>query len=258
LNDTFFVNPTGLYEKRQFTSTRDIAKLVKIAISNPIFNSVFAAKGIAWINGKDSSVLANQNKLFWSYTGVDGGKIGTTPQQGTTSVTTATKDGRRIIAVVFDKNERNTLTQTTQLFDYGFSCYNNGILVSKDIPLRSITIEDIDVNLISKMDVYYTYPIGESYIKSISFTANEKLILPINKDTIAGVLNYTLNDDTVIDVNLYSDKVIVAPEDYKSKINRIFDENRDLVIIVFVLVAIESVLFIYNLIKLIYKKLKKT
>jgi len=257
LTDTYFVNPTGLYDKKQFTSTRDIAMLVKTAITNPIFNSIFGAKGIAWINGKNSSVLTNQNKLFWSYKGVDGGKTGTTPQQGTTSVTTVTKDGRRLIAVVFDTNEENSLTQTTQLFDYGFSRYYTGILVNKNTPMRSIKIDNIDVNLISKIDVYYTYPIGESYIKSISFRSNDKLNLPVTKDTIAGVLSYILNDDTAIDINLYSEKELIAPEDYKSKIKTIIKENRDLVIIVLVLATIECLLIIYNLIKLIYKGVKK-
>lgn len=257
LTDTYFVNPTGLYDKKQFTSTRDIAKLIKTAITNPIFNSIFGARGIAWINGKDSSILTNQNKLFWSYNGVDGGKTGTTPQQGTTSVTTVTKDGRRLIAVVFDTNEENSLTQTTQLFDYGFSRYYTGILVNKNTPIRSIKIDNIDVNLISKIDVYYTYPMGESYIKSINFSSNDKLELPVTKDTVAGVLSYTLNDDTVIDVNLYSDKELVAPEDYKSKFKTIIEENRDLVNIVLVLAAVECLLIIYNLTKLIYKGIKK-
>ncbi len=257
LNDTFFVNPTGLYDEKQFTSTKDIAMLVKTAISNPLFNAIFGSRGIPWLNGKDSSILTNQNKLFWSYTGVDGGKIGTTPQQGTTSVTTATKNDRRLIAVVFDKKEENSLTQTAQLFDYGFSHYYTGILVSKDTTLRSISVEDADVDLISKMDVYYTYPIGESYIKKINFIANEKLTLPINTDTVAGVLNYTLNDGTVIDVNLYSDKEVVAPKDYKAKAKTIFEENRDLATIVIVLVVIELILIIYNLIKLIYKLIIK-
>lgn len=257
LTDTYFVNPTGLYDKKQFTSTRDIAMLVKTAITNPIFNSIFGSRGIAWINGKDSSILTNQNKLFWSYNGVDGGKIGTTPQQGTTSVTTATKDGRRLIAIVFDTNEENSLTQATQLFDYGFSRYYTGILVNKNTPMRSIKIDNIDVNLISKIDVYYTYPMGESYIKSINFSSNDKLNLPVTKDTIAGVLSYTLNDDTVIDINLYSDKELVAPEDYKSKFKTIIEENRDLVNIVIVLAGIECLLIIYNLMKLISKGVKK-
>lgn len=257
LSSTYFINPTGLFDEGQYTSVKDIAKLIKTAISNPIFNSIFGSRGIAWINGKDSSVLTNQNKLFWSYTGVDGGKIGTNPQQGTISVTTATKDGRRLIAVVFDKNEETTLSQTVKLFDYGFNTYYNGILISKDTTLRSITVENIDVNLISKMDVYYTYPIGESYIQTITFTPNANLKLPLNTDTVAGVIKYILKDGTAIDVNLYPDREVVAPEDYRSKIRTILDENKDLVIIVTVLIAIECVLIIYNIIKLIARLIRK-
>jgi len=257
LTDTYFVNPTGLYDENQYTSAGDIAKLIKIAITNPVFNNIFASRGIAWLNGKASSILTNQNKLFWSYNGVDGGKLGTTPQKGTTSVTTATRDGRRLIAVIFDKDEQNALKQTTQLFDYGFSHFYSGTLVSKDTVLRSIAIQDVNINLISKMDVYYTYPIGESYIKNIKFIQNEKLELPINTDTIAGVLSYTLTDGTTIDINLYSDKNVVAPEDYKSRIQTIFRENHDLVVIVLVLVAIEIIIIVYKLLKLVYRLSKK-
>ena len=257
LNDTYFVNPTGLYDEKQFTSVRDIAKLIKSAIANPVFNSVFGSRGIAWINGKDSSVLTNQNKLFWSYNGVDGGKIGTNPKLGVISVTTATRDGRRLVAVVFDKDEESTLSQTTQLFDYGFTNYYNGILVSKDTPLRTIAVQNVDVNLISKIDVYYTYPVGQSYIKDISFTKNEKLELPIKTDTVAGVLKYILEDGTEIDVDLYSDKEIVPEQDYKTKIKTILDENRDLVLIVTILIVIEFVLLFYNIIKLIIKIARK-
>jgi len=257
LNHTYFVNPTGLYDENQFTSVRDIAKLLKIAISNPVFNSIFGSKGIAWGDGKNSSILTNQNKLFWSYTGVDGGKIGTNPNQGVIAVTTATRDGRRLLAVVFDKDEESVLTQTTQLFDYGFQHFYNGILVSKDVPLRTINVEGIEINLVSKIDIYYTYPIGQSYIKNITFTKNEKLALPIKTDTVAGVIKYTLEDGTEIDVDLYSDREVVAPEDYKARINKILEENRDLVIIVIILLMVELILVLHHIIKNIKKLIKK-
>lgn len=258
LSDTFFVNPTGLYDDKQFTSTKDIAKLIKTAVSNSTFNTIFGSKGTAWISGKNSSILTNQNKLFWGYSGVDGGKIGTTPQQGAISVTTATRDNRRLIAVVFDSNEEKVLSQTVQLFDYGFSNFFTGVLVSKDIPLRNITIDDVNINLISKMDVFYTYPKGDSFIKNIKFNTNDKLKLPISTDTIAGVLIYTLNDGTEIDVNLYPDKEAVAAQDYSSKIKLIFKENKDLVTIVFILITIELLILIYKLVILILKITKKT
>ena len=257
LNDTYFVNPTGLYDENQYTTLKDTAKLIKAAIANPVFNSIFGSRGAAWIDGKDSSILTNQNKLFWSYSGVDGGKIGTNPQQGVTSVTTATKEGRRLISVVFDKTEESTLEQTIKLFDYGFNFFYNGLLVSKDTSIRNINVQGQEVNLISKYDVYYTYPKGQSYIKGIKFTQNEKLTLPVKTDTVAGMLVYELEDGTNISVDLYPDREIAAPQDYKDKINTILSENKDLVMIVGVLIAIELILMFYYLIRLLVRIAKK-
>ncbi|OPX46313.1 D-alanyl-D-alanine carboxypeptidase DacB precursor [Ruminiclostridium hungatei] len=257
LHDTYFVNPTGLYDEKQYTSVSDIAKLIKSAIANPVFNTIFGSRGTAWIDGKDSSILTNQNKLFWSYNGIDGGKIGTNPKQGVIAVTTASRDGRRLLAVVFDKDEDSALSQTTSLFDYGFTNFYNGLLVSKGIPLRTINVQDMDVNLISKIDVFYTYPIGRSFIKDIGFIKNEKLVLPLKTDVVAGVLKYILEDGTEIDVDLYSNREVVAPQDYKSKIKTILDENRDLVIIVSILIIIEFLLMFYYIIRFLFRLIKK-
>lgn len=259
LKDTLFTNPTGLYEKGQFTSAKDIATLVKAAISNHTFDVIFGARGFGWLNGNDSSVLTNQNTLFWSYKGVDGGKIGTnTNPQSISAVTTASQNDKRLIAVVFNTDEEKTFSETANLFDYGFTKFYTGVLVPKDIPQRNIEVDNVKVDLVSKIDVYYTYPVGNSFIKKIDFIPNEKLKLPVNTDTIAGVLKYTLNDNTVIEVNLYSDKTVSAPQDYKSKIKYIVAENRDLVTIVAILAIIELVLIINNLSKFIYKFIKKT
>ncbi|HEX2926504.1 MAG TPA: D-alanyl-D-alanine carboxypeptidase family protein [Ruminiclostridium sp.] len=258
LKDTYFSNPTGLYENGQFTSARDIATLVSAAISNPTFNVIFGARGFGWLNGSDSSVLTNQNTLFWSYKGVDGGKIGTnTNPQSISAVTTASQSDKRLIAVVFNTDENKVFAETAKLFDYGFSNFYTGILVPKDIPQRNIEVDNVKVDLASKIDVYYTYPVGNSFIKSINFVQNKKLKLPVTPETLAGVLKYTLNDNTVIEVNLYPDKTISAPKDYMAKLTNIITENRDLVTIVGILALIELILAINYLLKFLYKYQKK-
>ncbi len=258
LKDTYFVNPTGLYEEGQYTSAKDIALLIKAAISNNTFNVIFGARGFGWLNGNNSSVLTNQNTLFWSYKGVDGGKLGAnTNPQSFSAVTTASQNDKRLIAVVFNSSEENAFSETAKLFDYGFSKFYTGVLVPKNIPQRSIDVDNVKVDLASKIDVYYTYPVGNSFIKNMSFIPNEKLKLPVNTEIIAGVLKYTLNDNTVIEVNLYSDKTVSAPADYKSKIKNIVTENRDLVTIVGILGIIELILIIKNLIKFMFRA-KKT
>jgi D-alanyl-D-alanine carboxypeptidase/D-alanyl-D-alanine carboxypeptidase (penicillin-binding protein 5/6) len=146
---------------------------------------------------------------------------------------------------------------TTKLFDYGFTHFISGVLIPKDTTVRTITVNDIDVDLVSKMDISYTYPIGQSFIKSITFKPNEKLTLPMNTDTIAGVLHYVLEDDSTIDINLYPSKEIVGPQDPLTKIKAIFAENKDLVILVLILSAIEIFLAIYHLSRFVIRAVKK-
>jgi D-alanyl-D-alanine carboxypeptidase/D-alanyl-D-alanine carboxypeptidase (penicillin-binding protein 5/6) len=256
LKDTFFKNPTGLDEEGQFTTARDISKLIKYAIANSVFDSVFGTKGVPWLSGNDSTIITNQNSLFWSYEGVDGGKIGTN-SSGFSAVTTATRNNRRLIAVVSNTNEKSTLSDTINILDHGFKDFNTGILVQKNSTVWSITLEGNKVSLISKIDVFYTFPIGQSYIKNIQFKQNDKLKLPLTTDTVGGVVSYTLKDGTSIDVNLYPSQALVAKEDYKSKIKSILNQNLDLFMLVLILIIIECSIIIYRLFKLIIKTIRR-
>ena len=256
LKDTYFKNPTGLDEEGQFTTVRDISKLIKYAIANSVFDSVFGTKGVPWISGNDSTIITNQNSLFWSYDGVDGGKIGSN-SSGFSAVTTATRNNRRLIAVVSNTNEKSTLADTINILDHGFKDFNTGVLVQKNSTIWSIMLEGNKVNLISKIDVFYTFPNGQSYIKNIQFKQNEKLKLPLTIDTVGGVVSYTLKDGTSIDVNLYPSEALVAKEDYKSKIRSTLNQNQDLLMLVLILIFIECSIIIYKLFKLIIKSLKR-
>ena len=44
MTDTYFTNPTGLYDENQYTTARDIALLIRYAIANPQFNTLFTSK----------------------------------------------------------------------------------------------------------------------------------------------------------------------------------------------------------------------
>ncbi len=257
MEDTYFVNSTGLYSEGQYTTAQDVGKFIKYALANVTFNNYFGTKGIPWLNGNDSLILTNQNKLFWSYDGVDGGKIGSNTK-GTSILTTATKNGRRLITFVFASDEKAAIEKSKNYFDYGFNNFYNGILVAKNAVVRKIEVSGLPVELISKIDVYYTFPIGESYIESISFKQNEKLVLPITTDVVVGVMSYRLKDGTNIDVNLFSNADVVAAEDYKSKIISVLEDNRDLTILVLILIIVEICLVIYHLTRLISRFIKKT
>lgn len=259
MTDTWFTNPTGLYDENQYTTAYDTALLTKHAINNyPAFNRMFSYQAKPWTTQDGQvKILTNSNELFWSYEGVDGGKTGYNNKEQQSAITTATKGSQRLLCVVLDAPENSVFTDSVKLLDFGFNNFRTSVLVPKGYPQKTHTIGEKEVNLISREDVYYTHPIGNNYIKSLEFIISQDLNPPIGRDQVIGVAKYVLDDNTVIDVNLYPDIEIPLPENRRSRITRIMEENRDIFLLVAFLAAIEVILILYNIIKLIIKIVRK-
>jgi D-alanyl-D-alanine carboxypeptidase/D-alanyl-D-alanine carboxypeptidase (penicillin-binding protein 5/6) len=252
MKNTHFSNPSGLYNEQQFTTASDIAILMRYALNNPDFNTIFSCAAKPWTTKNGVEVLTNQNDLFWSYDGVDGGKTGYNNKKQQSAITTATHLGQRLICIVLDSPDNDSMLEdSTKLFDYGFKNFRTGILVSKDHSLRVIQINNQEVNLVSKNDIYYTFPVGQSYIKSLNFDMATDMKPPVSINLIAGTARYTLADDTIIDVSLYPDTEINVPEDSLTSAIKKIKENKDIMLLLNILILTEVFLVLYNIFKLI-------
>ncbi len=113
-----FVNPNGLPAPAQVTTARDLAKLARAIINDfPEYAHYWAKPEMRL--GKNR--LVTHNGLLRSFEGADGMKTGFTCDSGFNVVATASRDGRRIIAVVLGDNssgERNV--RAASLLEYGF------------------------------------------------------------------------------------------------------------------------------------------
>jgi len=258
MKDTKFVNPTGLYDESQYTTAHDVALLMRYAVNNPEFNKIFSTRALPWISGNgEVKVLTNQNKLFWSYDGVDGGKTGFNNKEHQTAITTASKGGQRLICIVLDSPEESVFEDSAKILDYGFNNFKVSVLVPKNSPQKTVQVEGREINLISINDVYYTHPVGESYIKSFECVVTSDLKLPIKRDQVVGTAKYILNDDTVISINLYPDTEINPPEDFISTSKKKLFENKNIFYLLIFLVIIEVFLILYNIFRLMHKLVKR-
>lgn len=249
--DTHFSNPTGLYDEKQYTTARDIATLVRYAIANPQFNTLFTTKVKLWNDKNKSSLLTSPFRLFWEYDGILGGKTGYNTREKQTVISTASRSNLRLISIVLDAPEATMFTDTKALLDYGFSNFRKGTLVSKNEVIRTVEFEGHEVRLISQNDIMYVHPLGESYIKDFDVTVD--LRSPLKRTVPAGSAVYILNDGTEVRISLFPESEIVPVEDKKTRIQKIVTENKDIFIIVAVLVSIEILLLIANIGKLIAK-----
>ena len=118
MRESRWYNPNGLPEPRQWTSARDMAILARALMRDfPNQQGLFSISAIQY--GK--AVMANHNGLLGRYPGADGMKTGFICSGGFNVVATATRGGRRIIAVVMGQpSARERDIKAADLFDYGF------------------------------------------------------------------------------------------------------------------------------------------
>lgn len=121
LQDTHFSNCHGFDHPIHYSTAYDMAILSQYAMSLPfIADCVKNEKVAVWLEGfHRPSVWRNSNRLLSFYLGADGIKTGYTQEAGKCLVGSASRGGRRLIAVLLNDNER--WHDACELFEYGFS-----------------------------------------------------------------------------------------------------------------------------------------
>ena len=123
MNDTHFVNCTGLPAEGHVTSAWDIALMSRELILHHPDIRRFTTIWMDTLRG-GSFQLSNTNKLIRFYDGATGLKTGSTDAAGFCISATAERDGMELIAVIMKEqtaDKRNTDAKT--LLNYGFSTY---------------------------------------------------------------------------------------------------------------------------------------
>lgn len=118
--DTHFDNPTGLDSSTHYTTAHDLSLLAAQAIKNDIISSLIKTKNITITDasGLKSYKLQNVNQLLGVVYGVDGVKTGFTDEAGQCLVTSATRNGHRVIVVLLKSQDR--FGESAQLVDWVF------------------------------------------------------------------------------------------------------------------------------------------
>ncbi|MET0407119.1 MAG: D-alanyl-D-alanine carboxypeptidase family protein [Hyphomicrobium sp.] len=122
MTHTSFVNTNGLPDPGQLTSARDIAKIARaVTAEYPEYANYWAMP--AMHIGKRR--LGSHNALLKTFPGADGLKTGFTCDSGYNVVASATRDGRRLMAVVLGESSGNERAiRAASLLEYGFQNYD--------------------------------------------------------------------------------------------------------------------------------------
>ena len=145
MENTHFVNCTGLPAEGQHTTARDVARMTMAMLSHPLY---FEYSNI-WLDDIDHgdgrvTQLTNTNKLTRLYDGCDGGKTGSTKEAGYCISATAKRGDMRLIAVVLGADsgaERFDIAK--EMLDYGFASYRLYPVARRGTAIRgSLPVED--------------------------------------------------------------------------------------------------------------------
>lgn len=137
MKKTTFKNASGLHDKRQVTTPRDMALMARHMIFNyPRHYKYFSTQYFTYL-GK---TYRNHNRLMETYSGMDGLKTGYINASGFNLVASAVRGEHRLIGVVFGgRSSRTRNSHMENLLDSGFEkvgslkvmAYNNVPLPSK-------------------------------------------------------------------------------------------------------------------------------
>lgn len=141
--DTQFANPHGLDAAGHYTTAHDLALITAYALRNPTFAEIVSSKKKT-IEGPPNEnwdrVMINKNKMLWQFEGGDGVKTGFTGKAGRCLVSSATRNGMKLVCVVL--NCGPMWEDSSVLLEQGFKNYAIEKIVDRDNFLKVVEVKD--------------------------------------------------------------------------------------------------------------------
>ena len=222
LTRSHFVNSTGLPDKEHYTTARDIVRVARALIAEfPEYYQWYSEKQFTY----NEITQYNRNKLLWRDESVDGLKTGHTDSAGYCLVTSAERDGMRLISVVLGtKSEEARADASQSLLNYGFRFFETHKLYDGSTKLTTARVwkgasESVDLGLAESL--YITIPRGEYNNLDASMQLQEQIIAPVTLGQTLGRVVINLADTLVTEKDL----VALQAVDEGSFWQRIVDEG---------------------------------
>jgi D-alanyl-D-alanine carboxypeptidase (penicillin-binding protein 5/6) len=155
LQNTRYVNCTGLPADGQYTCARDVALISREIARHPLYFSYSSIwlDSLTHPSGRVTD-LPNTNRLVRFYKDCDGLKTGSTNEAKYCLSATAQRNGMRLIAVVLGvPNSQTRFDEARAMMDYGFSAYSltpvarKGGLIGVAVPVKMGARDSVDAAL---------------------------------------------------------------------------------------------------------------
>ena len=190
MNNTTFINCTGLDAEGHLTSAHDVA----IMSSELIKHDLIKQYSTVWMDSlrNGESELVNTNKLVRFYKGTTGLKTGTTGIAKYCLTATAERNGLELVAVVLAGETSNDRFEgAKKLLDYGFANYSFSVLEAEleknEINISGGVKRTVKVEATQKANVLLTKNSAKEITRTTEW--NKKIEAPLKKGDILGYVN---------------------------------------------------------------------
>lgn len=210
MENTVFVNATGLPKEGQFSCAKDVAKMFSELLK---FDKYYNFSKI-WIdkiyhNEEKFTEIANTNKLIRYYDGCDSGKTGYTSESGHCLTASAMRKGMRLISVIIKAPSSKTrFADCSNLFNYGFANFENKMIIDNKKALDvNVTVENGKISAIKVQaeKPFFSFGIkGKKDSYDVDFVPKSKVVAPIKAGEIIGKLEIYKNNFLIGEVNVIS------------------------------------------------------
>ena len=223
LSSTHFVTPHGLDDDNHYTTAYELALITNYALKNDVFANLVKTKTYTISINNHPKTLSNTNELLGNLDGVYGVKTGFTNGANRCLVTAVKRDNMDIICIVLGADTKKDRTKDSiNLINYSFNNFKmvnikekitNEFVNWKICNSSSFRVEkgvSDSVDIIIQDIPYDFFPIkcNQTDDMSIYIYCNTELTAPLPSGSTLGYLAVSVNNQTVLTLNLYNSNSI--------------------------------------------------
>lgn len=208
MNDTKFVNCTGLPKEGQYSCAADVSVMFGKLICHEKFFE-YAKEWMYDFAHPDGRVtqLTNTNKLVRFYDGCDGGKTGYTDAARSCVTVTAKRGDTRLVCVVIGaENSKTRNKEVSELLNYGFANYKTVYAVRSGDVIGEFDVQNCKtdkVTLVAEKDCSVFVKAGDKCEISLQPEVGS-LVAPFAAGDTVGKLNVLVNGEKYCEVGAVS------------------------------------------------------
>jgi len=211
MTGSHFENSSGLPSPQHYTTARDLSLLANAMIREyPQYYKWFSVREFEHNGIKQQ----NRNGLLEKDPTVDGLKTGHTDSAGYCLVTSALRDGMRLVSVVMGSTSMKARENASAaLLNYGFTFYDTKLVVKGGAVLATARVwkgQSPSVDLGIKDDLYVTLPRGGAEGLKTAADVQPRLIAPLAVDAAVGSLRVFTGGQTLQTIPLHPLKNVAA------------------------------------------------